>query len=102
MNRVSFLRSLFLVVASPKVLAEIRINPPQPTATLFKDLQVMKPHYYRDIVAKYGNGNFDWWIDEVSKKQTALIHQFYHFETNRIVTSTTPIVEEPVTITITN
>lgn len=67
MNRGSFLRSLFIVAASPKILAEINIKPKIAPSALFNDLKVIIPDFIPSMIAKYGNEDFTWWLTEYGK-----------------------------------
>lgn len=100
MNRSTFLKSLFLLAASPKVLAEIKTVPKVPASALFNDLNFVTPHYYADLVAKYGDVSFFDVMTEMGKHPITETRTFYHYQKERTFASTHPITE-PVTITIT-
>lgn len=97
MNRGQFLRSLFVLAASPKVLAEIK-HKTKVASSLFKDLQLVTPNYYKHYVEKYGSEDFTWWLNELTKNP-ANSRKFHFYEKGKVVESTEP--GEPVTITIT-
>jgi hypothetical protein len=97
MNRSTFLKSLFLLAASPKVLAEIKMAPKPIYSNIFNDLQFVIPDWTKQIVEKYGAENYTAMLDCIGNGKT---YQFYHFEKDKILTSTIP-VSEPVTITLT-
>jgi len=62
MNRGSFIKSLFIVAASPKILANIEASPlietKLSTANLFKDLNFLHADFYKGMIAKYGNQDY--------------------------------------------
>ncbi len=59
MTRSSFLKSLFLVAASPKVLAEIQRAPkPVNSGVIFGDMRFANPDYMEMFVEKYGATDF--------------------------------------------
>ncbi len=62
MNRGSFIKSLFIVAASPKILANIEASPlvetKLNTAILFKNLNYLQADFYKGIIAKYGNQEY--------------------------------------------
>jgi hypothetical protein len=62
MNRGSFIKSLFIVAASPKILATIEASPLVETklnsANLFKDLNYLHADFYKGMIAKYGNQDY--------------------------------------------
>lgn len=58
MNRSTFLKSLFVLAASPKVLAEISRQPKAVvTSGIFNDLQFVIPEYIPALCKKYGEVN---------------------------------------------
>jgi hypothetical protein len=95
MKRSSFFKSLATLIAAPSVLAKIQIkdSPVKPSIvdkSLFKDLQLLTPSYYKESVEKYGNEDFTWWLSEASKKPMSST-EFHHFENGRIEMSGHPI-----------
>lgn len=59
MDRSSFLKSLFVLVASPKLLAELKTAPkPVITPGIFNDLQFVIPDYMPKLMEKYGDKSF--------------------------------------------
>lgn len=80
MDRSSFLRSLFIVAAAPKMLAKINLTPKTPPInTLFKDLNFVIPDYYNKMVAKYGDTNFFLVMESLDNSVTNN-KSFFHFE----------------------
>ena len=56
MNRSSFLKSLFVLVASPKMLVELKAAPkPVIKAGIFNDLTFVIPDYIPKLMEKYGS-----------------------------------------------
>jgi hypothetical protein len=104
MKRSSFFKSLVALVAAPSVLAGIKIkDSPVKVAkvdkSLFKDLQLLTPDYYKHYVEKYGKEDFNWWLAEVNKipHETRELHWF---ETPKLRHGAQPFVGESCTITI--
>lgn len=63
MERGSFFKSLAALIVAPKILAKIdwtkAITKAKPsTISLFKDLQLLQPAWYKDYAKKYGNENY--------------------------------------------
>ncbi len=84
MNRSSFLRSLFVVVASPKIIAQLDFTPnPEATSNMLKGMNLLVPDYYNKLIQKYGNQNYTLMMD-ILNKQTVEIprtYTFSHYET---------------------
>lgn len=86
MKRGSFLKSLAALIVGPSIIADIKFEaaPLEPKlvgggASLYKDLQLIQPDYYRKYVEKYGDKNFQWWLAEYGKHE-ATTTEFYWFE----------------------
>jgi hypothetical protein len=82
MKRGQFLRSLFIVVAAPKVLAEVNIAPAKEaykSSTLFSELNFVTPKYQAMLVEKYGNESYSMFLDMMSSRQFNKA-EFYHYE----------------------
>lgn len=80
MDRSSFLRSLFVVAAVPKILAKIDLTQKKlPINGLFKDLNFVCPDYVDRVVAKYGETSFLMSMELLGKESTNN-KSFFHFE----------------------
>lgn len=100
MNRGSFLRSLFVIAASPKILAEIHIQPKVAPSALFHDLKMVIPEWVPLLVEKYGDENFTWWLSEFSNHSLKTT-TFHHFDEGCFVKYSEMMAAPPVTITLT-
>jgi len=103
MKRSLFLKSLFAIALSPKILAEIEFKKvPAITGSseLFKNLQLLTPSYYKSYVEKYGSEDFTWWLNEFAKGQKVESRKFHWFQTPKNESNQPPSIGESVTITI--
>lgn len=82
MNRSTFLKSLFILAASPKVLAEISRKPKVSTAGLFNDLNFVIPEYIPKLCEKYGDVSFYEVMQRLPNFEVIPI-KISHFETAR-------------------
>jgi hypothetical protein len=79
MKRSTFFKSLLTLIVAPKAIAEINWDKlaaenvaailPNANATLFNDLQLLTPHYYKQFIEKYGNENYSYWLNEMAAIQ---------------------------------
>lgn len=85
MDRGSFIRSLFVVAAAPKIIGEIDLSPKVfPTTSLFNDLNLLIPEYQTALIAKYGNENYSMIMELFSNQNTSIeTTNSYHYETNK-------------------
>lgn len=95
MKRSSFFKSLATLIAAPSVLAKLQIkdSPVKPSIvdkSLFKDLELLTPHYYKEYVEKYGNEDFTWWLSGINKMPMRGA-EFQYFENGKIRLSEQPV-----------
>lgn len=82
MNRSSFLKTLFILAASPKVLAVISRKPKVSTTSLFQDLNFVIPEYIPKLCEKYGDVSFYELMERLPNFEAIPI-KITHFETAR-------------------
>jgi hypothetical protein len=85
MNRAGFLKSILILAASPKVIAEMEFKPPllmaDSTKCLFSDLQLLTPHYYKSYIEKYGNVNYPTMMEIMGKAaKEGQTNEYFWFE----------------------
>lgn len=72
MNRSSFLKSLFTIVAAPKILSEICVKSSSvaianTTSELITDLNLLTQYYYKQLMDKYGDESYSLFIEQLAK-----------------------------------
>ena len=100
MNRKIFFKSILGIIAAPSILSKIKWTKPKVNSTIISDLQMIKPNYYSDYVAKYGNKEFTWWLTEMGKYPIDGSIEFFYFENKEKKIVSDLVAGEPVTITI--
>jgi hypothetical protein len=92
MNRSSFLKSLFVLAASPKVLAELQTQPKiVMNPGIFNDLRFVIPEWIPELCKKYGSENFHQLVGENATyiPLTWPIEMIQHFEKPRLFVQAT-------------
>ncbi len=86
MDRSSFIKSLFVVAAAPKIIGELNLTPVKPvTSVLFNDMHFMIPDYLPTIIKKYGNEDYTILMKVLSKEPPLIKpNGYYHYETRKI------------------
>lgn len=63
MNRLGFIKSLFIASISPKILGELNISKSpianNTTRQIFTEMNILTPIYLEKMVEKYGNKHFE-------------------------------------------
>jgi len=77
MKRSSFLKSLLIMAIAPKTIAEVVKTIPAPplvsgsTSSLFADMQLLVPDYLTNMIKKYGNDNFTFYMAQMREEVIA-------------------------------
>ena len=75
MKRSGFLKSLAAIIAAPSLLKDVSLSAPvtesvapvlaSSTSNLFSDLQLLAPHWHKEMVEKYSDKNYRNYVTEI-------------------------------------
>lgn len=85
MDRASFLRSLFVAAAAPKIIVEAAkdIVSRKQSMGLIQELNTLTPDFYRQLIRKYSDDNYYLFMQMMdSNPSLKNTKTFYHYESD--------------------